>query len=239
MDAPVYEEFRDKLLAAMQEIKIGNPTEHDGVLYGPFINERFFRSWEQHYAWGEEDGATLLYGAGRITPENKPSGFQGDPDAAFYGWPTLWEGVKPGMRLFQNEVFGPTVNLVRVDGFDEAMAAANAVDYGLSSAIYTNDRTWANRFQEEIEAGMTSINNSTTGAEAHMPFGGIKGSGNGARESGVWVLDSYTYWHGVNDDVSGRLQLAQMDTEYAQPREAFKGGPDARSAGSRRSLTGC
>ena len=224
VDAPVYGEFRDKLLAAMQNIRIGNPVEHEGVLYGPFINERFFRSWEAHYARGEEDGATLLYGRGRITPENKPEGFQGDPEAAFYGWPTLWEGVQPGMKLFQNEVFGPTVNLVKVDGFDEAIAAANAVDYGLSSAIYTNDRTWANRFQEEIEAGMTSINNSTTGAEAHMPFGGTKGSGNGTRESGVWVLDSYTYWHGVNDDVSGKLQLAQMDTEYAQPREAFSVG---------------
>ena len=71
---------------------------------------------------------------------------------------------------------------------------------------------------------MTSINNSTTGAEAHMPFGGVKGSGNGTRESGIWVIDNYTYWHGVNDDVSGRLQLAQMDTEYVEPKGEVRVG---------------
>ena len=81
------------------------------------------------------------------------------------------------MKQFKTEVFGPTINLVKVDGIDEAIQTANAVDYGLSSAIYTNNRLWAHRFKEEIQAGMTSINNSTTGAEAHMPFGGTKGLG--------------------------------------------------------------
>jgi aldehyde dehydrogenase (NAD+) len=69
---------------------------------------------------------------------------------------------------------------------------------------------------------MSSINNTTVGAEAHMPFGGVKGSGNGTRESGIWVIESYTYWHGINDDVSGKLQLAQMDTEYVAPTEPVK-----------------
>jgi hypothetical protein len=131
----------------------------------------------------------------------------------------VWADVRPGMKLFQQETFGPTINLVRVDGIDEAIATANAVDYGLSSAIYTMNRDWAYRFKDGIEAGMTSINNTTNGAEAHLPFGGVKGSGNGTRESGIWVLEAYTYWHAVNDDVSGRLQLAQMDTAY-EPRAA-------------------
>ena len=121
------------------------------------------------------------------------------------------------MKQFQTEVFGPTINLVKVDGIEEALEAANAIDYGLSSAIYTNNREWAYAFKDNIQAGMTSINNSTTGAEAHMPFGGVKGSGNGTRESGIWVIDNYTYWHGVNDDVSGKLQLAQMETAYLEP----------------------
>lgn len=224
VDAPVYEEFRERLLAEIAKIKIGDPTRHDDVLYGPFINERFYRSWLEHYEWGKADGATLLHGQGRITDEARFAGFQGDPSAGFYGWPTLWEDVKPGMRLFQEEVFGPTINLVKVSGIDEAIETANSVDYGLSSAIYTNDRLWAHRFKEEIQAGMTSINNSTTGAEAHMPFGGVKGSGNGTRESGIWVIESYTYWQGVNDDVSGKLQLAQMDTAYAEPRTPFNVG---------------
>ena len=218
LDAPIYDAFKAKFLDETRRVKIGDPNEHDDVLYGPFINQRFFETWLSHYDWAE-DGATLLYGEGRITKENKPEGFMGDPDAGFYGWPTVWEGVKPGMKLFQTEVFGPTINLVKVDGIDEAIEAANAVDYGLSSAVYTNNREWAYAFKDRIEAGMTSINNSTTGAEAHMPFGGVKGSGNGTRESGMWVIDSYTYWHGVNDDVSGRLQLAQMDTGYIESGE--------------------
>jgi aldehyde dehydrogenase (NAD+) len=122
------------------------------------------------------------------------------------------------MRQFEQEIFGPTINLVRVDGLDEAIQAANAHPYGLSSAVYTNRRDWAYRFKTEIKAGMTSINNSTVGAEAHLPFGGIRGSGNGARESGVWVIEEYTYWQAVNEEYSGRLQLAQMDTDYTQPR---------------------
>ena len=128
------------------------------------------------------------------------------------------------MRQFQDESFGPTINLVKVDGIDHAIEVANAVDYGLSSAIYTNHRDWAYQFKSRIEAGMTSINNTTNGAEAHMPFGGTKGSGNGTRESGIWVLEAYTWWHGVNDDVSGTLQLAQMDTGYVEGGEAVDVG---------------
>ena len=221
LDAPIYDAFKSRFLDATQELNIGDPLQYPDVLYGPFINERFYTTWAQHYDWGHADGATLLYGRGRITPDNKPSGFQGNPDAGFYGWPTVWENVSPGMQLFQREIFGPTINLVRVDGIDEAIVTANSVEYGLSSAIYTNNREWAFQFKEQIQAGMTSINNSTTGAEAHMPFGGVKGSGNGTRESGIWVIDSYTYWHAINDDISGKLQLAQMDTGYIAPKPAF------------------
>ncbi len=221
LDAPIYDEFKARFLQAVREIKIGNPLKYPDVLYGPFINERFFASWQDHYTWGKAEGATLLYGSGRITRSQRPEGFSGDPDAGYYGWPTVWEDVTPRMRLFHQEIFGPTINLVRVQGIEEAIEVANAVTYGLSSAIYTQNRQWAYQFKEYIQAGMTSINNSTTGAEAHMPFGGVKGSGNGTRESGIWVLESYTYWQGVNDDVSGKLQLAQMDTGYVAPRQPF------------------
>jgi aldehyde dehydrogenase (NAD+) len=73
------------------------------------------------------------------------------------------------------------------------------------------------RFKNGIDAGMTSINNSTTGAEAHLPFGGTKDSGNGTRESGVWVIDAYSKWQAVNVDMSGKLQLAQIDSENTAP----------------------
>jgi acyl-CoA reductase-like NAD-dependent aldehyde dehydrogenase len=236
LDAPIYDEFKRRFVEAARAITIGDPLQHEDVLYGPFINERFFRTWEQHYEWGRADGATLLYGKGRITADNRPDGFHGDPSAGFYGWPTIWDDVRPGMKLFQTEIFGPTINLVKVNGIEEAVDVANSVDYGLSSAIYTNNREWAYQFKDGIRAGMTSINNSTTGAEAHMPFGGVKGSGNGTRESGIWVLESYTYWHAVNDDVSGKLQLAQMDTGYIAPKEPFS--VDALLAAEREALTG-
>ncbi len=224
IDAPIYDEFKERFLAAVKQIRIGNPLETEDVLYGPFINERFYERWNEQYEWGKKDGATLLYGKGRISNDSKPEGFVGDADSGIYGWPTVWENVTPDMRLFQDEIFGPTINLVKVDGIEQAVETANAVDYGLSSAIYTNDREWAYAFKDNIQAGMTSINNTTNGAEAHMPFGGVKSSGNGTRESGIWVIESYTYWHGVNDDISGKLQLAQMDTAYVEPTEPVKVG---------------
>ena len=218
LDAPIFDAFRDRFLKATSAIRIGDPNLAEDILYGPFINERFFGRWLEHYDWGETGGATRLYGEGRISAAARPEGFEGDPDAGYYGWPTVWQEVTPDMRLFQQEIFGPTINLVRVNGIRDAIEVANAVDYGLSSAIYTNNREWAFAFKDSVRSGMTSINNSTTGAEAHMPFGGVKGSGNGARESGIWVIDNYTYWHGINDDISGRLQLAQMDTRYVEPK---------------------
>lgn len=224
VDAPIYDEFKSRFLDAVKKIRIGDPLVTEDVLYGPFINERFFERWNKQYEWGEKDGATLLYGKGRITNDSKPEGFVGDANAGIYGWPTVWEGVKPGMKQFQEEIFGPTINLVKVDGIEEAIETANAVEYGLSSSIYTNNREWAHAYKDNIQAGMTSINNTTNGAEAHMPFGGVKASGNGTRESGIWVLESYTYWHGVNDDISGKLQLAQMDTAYVEPTEPVKVG---------------
>jgi aldehyde dehydrogenase (NAD+) len=221
IDAPIYDTFVERFLEAVAQIRIGDPNKTPDVLYGPFINRRFFDAWLAHYDLGAADGAKRLYGEGRITNASAPSGWAGgDPEAAYYGWPTVWGGVRPGMKIFQQETFGPTINLVKVDGIAEAIATANAVDYGLSSAIYTDHREWAFRFKEGIEAGMTSINNTTNGAEAHLPFGGVKGSGNGTRESGIWVLEAYTYWHAVNDDASGRLQLAQMDTAYGEPKAA-------------------
>ncbi len=221
LDEPIHDAFVAKFLEKVKTIKIGNPIQHQDVLYGPFINERFYKAWDAHYDMAQADGATLLHGSRRITADAPFAGFVGDPSTGFYGSPTVWGGVTKDMNIFQTEVFGPTVSIVKVNGIDEAIETANSVDYGLSSAIYTNNRMWAYQFKDTIQAGMSSINNSTTGAEAHMPFGGVKGSGNGTRESGIWVIESYTYWHGVNDELSGKLQLAQMDTEYGETKAAF------------------
>ena len=104
----------------------------------------------------------------------------------------------------------------------EALDLANAPGYGLSSAIYTSDAQEAFTFRDRIGAGMVSINNSTSGAEAHLPFGGNGKSGNGSRQSGIWVLDQFTRWQSVNWDYSGRLQKAQMDVAELVPDTTFR-----------------
>ncbi|MFO0723048.1 MAG: aldehyde dehydrogenase family protein [Myxococcota bacterium] len=219
VDRSVEAEVKKRLLARLAEIKIGNPAAGDGMLYGPLIAERFYKRFMEHYAMGRESGAKLLTQEGRITSANKPAGFVGDPEHGYYVFPAVWDNVKIESKLAQTEVFGPTINIISVDGFEEAIRAANGTPYGLSSACYTNDARSILRFKTEIKAGMTSINNSTSGAEAHLPFGGCGWSGNGTRESGVWVLDAYTRWHAVNEDMAGKLQLAQIDVDFGKPEE--------------------
>lgn len=210
----IAEAFKEQFLAAVARMPIGNPISHPEVTYGPMINARFTQAFEAHWELGAKDGAQLLCGGARWTEENRDERVKGEIGRGVYMQPCVWDGVTPEMQLFQTEVFGPTVNLCTVHSFDEAMEYANGTPYGLSSAIYTENRAWIERFKKEIKAGMVSINNSTSGAEAHLPFGGNGWSGNGTRESGTWVLDWYTRWQAVNDDASGSLQLAQIETDY-------------------------
>jgi aldehyde dehydrogenase (NAD+) len=133
--------------------------------------------------------------------------------------PTIVDNVQSSDEIYKTETFGPLINVMSYSHLDEAIELANGTGYGLSSSIYTTHMDTAYRFKSEIKAGMTSINNSTTGAEAHLPFGGNGKSGNGSRQSGIWVIDQFTRWQSVNWDVSGKLQLAQMDTDYISPSE--------------------
>lgn len=218
-DRRVMPAVREQLVQRARALKIGNPLD-ERMDYGPFINERFLERWIEQRGVGLDDGAELLLDGRRIAAGEEPQSFGGDARRGLYATPRIFDRVKMDMRVAQEECFGPTVNLVEVDGLDEAIAAANATPYGLSSAIYTRDAAAMLRFKQEIRAGMTSVNNSTTGAEAHLPFGGTGWSGNGTRESGIWVLDSYTRWQAVNVDLSGKLQKAQIDLADAPPPEA-------------------
>jgi len=210
VDRRVMPAFKQRLLDRAGRIKIGDPLD-ESIDYGPFINERFFEKWSEQRALGVADGAELLLDGARIKPGNVPEGFTGNAERGLYATPRIFSKVLMSMRIAQEECFGPTVNLVEVTSPEEALAAANGTPYGLSSAVYTRDAQAMLRFKEGISAGMTSINNGTTGAEAHLPFGGNGWSGNGTRESGIWVLDSYTRWQAVNVDLSGKLQKAQID----------------------------
>jgi alpha-ketoglutaric semialdehyde dehydrogenase len=130
--------------------------------------------------------------------------------------------VREDDTLFGEETFGPLIGLTTYRELDEAIRLANAPGYGLSSSIYTRDPADAFRFRRGISAGMVSVNNSTSGAEAHLPFGGNGKSGNGSRQSGMWVLDQFTRWQSMNWDYSGTLQKAQMDITELTPDESFR-----------------
>ncbi len=208
--ADVHGDFIARYDKAVSEAPIGDPTQD--VLYGPLISERFldrFLTWlELIRPHHRVSGST---GTGRITASNPREGFVGDPDAGLFCHPTVVDGVTLEDDLYSTETFGPIVAVSSFETFDEAMQLANGHGYGLSSSIYTRDPLHAFRFRERITAGMVSVNNSTSGAEAHLPFGGNGKSGNGSRQSGIWVLDQFTRWQAMNWDYSARLQKAQMD----------------------------
>jgi aldehyde dehydrogenase (NAD+) len=216
----IYDEFMEKFMEKVVSTQIGDSSQHEGMLYGPMLSEKYAIDFLKGLEMIESDGAKKLYGQGRITTDSSPEGFHGDAVNGVYMWPHVFVDVKEGMKCFYEEIFGPAITIVKAKDFDHALHLANASPYGLSSAIYTNERLEAYRFKNEIKAGMTSINNSTTGAEAHLPFGGVKNSGNGTRESGIWVIEAYSYWHAVNDELSGKLQLAQMDVDEIEIEEA-------------------
>src|SRR5215216_5447947 len=206
----VHDEFLNRFTRAVEEAKIGDPMED--VLYGPMLSERFhdrFLGWleliQTHHSI---HGSTAI---GSITADNPRKGFVGDPDAGFYCHPTIIDGVTMDDELYKTETFGPIVGVARFSDFEEAIALSNNHGYGLSAAIYTRDAANALRFRERNRAGMLSVNNSTSGAEAHLPFGGNGKSGNGSRLSGIWVLDQFTRWQAMNWDYAGKLQKAQMD----------------------------
>jgi acyl-CoA reductase-like NAD-dependent aldehyde dehydrogenase len=121
--------------------------------------------------------------------------------------------VMPMGRIAQEEIFGPVVSVIPVDGYAEAIVAANQTRYGLSASIFTRDVGVAFRAMRDLETGIVYVNAGTTGAETHLPFGGWKETGNGHREAGQAALDTYTEWKSIYVDFSGRIQRAQIDNQ--------------------------
>jgi aldehyde dehydrogenase (NAD+) len=218
----VYAEFTDRLDRAVNAAAVGDPTD-PAVLFGPMMSERFAEQYETYLGWIEPRHTVLgSTGIGRIGPDNPRAGFVGDPAAGLFYHPVIVKDVQPGDKLFQRETFGPIVGLTSYATLAQAQELADAPGYGLSAAIYTTDPAKAFAFRRGTRAGMVSVNNSTSGAEAHLPFGGNGRSGNGSRQSGMWVLDQFTRWQSMNWDYSGRLQRAQMDTLQIEPDPDFR-----------------
>ena len=215
----VHDRFLAQFTAAVARAKVGDPTQD--VLMGPLLDAKFADRFEEYLTWIQPHH--VVHGpTGRISAENPRDGFVGDPSSGLFYHPIVVDGVRPDDRIFAEETFGPIVGVATYGAFSQALELANAPGYGLSSAIYTTDPKEAFAFAGSIGAGMVSINNSTSGAEAHLPFGGNGKSGNGSRQSGVWVLDQFTRWQAVNWDYSGRLQKAQMDIAELSPDTTFR-----------------
>ena len=215
----VHDQFLSRLNAALGNARVGDPTQD--VLMGPVMDAKFADRFEEFLGWIQPHH-TVQAAYGKITADNPRDGFIGDPSNGLYYHPVVVDGVRPGDRIFMEETFGPIVGVTSYQSLNEAIELANAPGYGLSSSIYTTNPKDAFTFRDKISAGMVSINNSTSGAEAHLPFGGNGKSGNGSRQSGVWVLDQFTRWQAVNWDYSGRLQKAQMDIVELTPDTTFR-----------------
>src|SRR5438552_10805534 len=195
----VYGELQSKLVAAAEGLRLG-PGWEDETDVGPLINRAALDKVHSYTAIGESEGAKLLTG-GEIAENG----------GGLYYRPTVFGDAEPGMRIAQEEIFGPTTALIPVDSFEEAVLAANSVRYGLSSSIFTRDVNKAFKAMRDLQTGITYINAGTTGAEVHLPFGGMKQTGNGHREAGQAALDVFTEWKSVYVDYSGKLQRAQID----------------------------
>lgn len=196
----VYAEVLEGLLDGTRALKIGDPLD-------PSVDVAAVCSPEQekiildYIDVGKGEGARLLHGGKKLTG--------GMFDKGHFVEPTVFE-AKHGMRIAQEEIFGPVLAVIKVADYAEAIRVANDVEYGLSSSIYTQDVNTAFRAVDDLAAGVTYINAPTIGAEVHLPWGGVKNSGNGGREAGTVAIDEFTELKTVFIDYSGRLQKAQI-----------------------------
>jgi alpha-ketoglutaric semialdehyde dehydrogenase len=198
----VYSEFVSKFVARVKSLRVGDGLDPKTDM-GPSISEAQLNTVMKYVQIGKDETAKLAAGGNRL-----------DKGALAKGWfhePTVFTDCSPKMRICQEEIFGPVVSVIPVDDFDNAIAVANDVKYGLSASVYTRNVNNAFRAQRDLQTGIVYINAPTIGAETHLPFGGIKNTGNGHRESGDAALDFYSEWKTVYVDYSDKLQRAQID----------------------------
>jgi aldehyde dehydrogenase (NAD+) len=198
----VYDRFLSMVADRANTLRVGDGLEQ-GVDVGPCVNEGQQKTVQSYVEIGLQEGAKLV--AGGMIPKER-----GLEKGWFYR-PTIFGDVKPDSRLAQEEIFGPVLSVLRVKSLEEGIEVMNNTAYGLSSSVYTRDINGAFQAIRDIKAGITYINAPTIGAEAHMPFGGVKQTGNGHREGGWTVYDFFTEWKTVYVDFSGGLQRAQID----------------------------
>ena len=196
-------EFVERYVERAKRLKVGNGLDESTEM-GPAINEAQLKTDLSYVEIGKSEGAKLKCGGNRLD--------QGEYQYGYFMEPTVFVDVDPKMRIAQEEIFGPVVSIIPCEDLEDAIAIANGIEYGLSSALYTKDVNKAFVAMRDLHAGITYINAPTIGAEVHLPFGGVKATGNGHREGGMGAIDFYTEWKAVYVDYSDRLQKAQIDS---------------------------
>ena len=204
VEKKIFESFRRLMLGRAKKIRMGNGLK-PGVEMGPLVNQGQRERVHAYVKSGVEEGAELECG-GRIP---KQAAFR---RGTFYE-PTIFTHTNPEMKIIREEIFGPVTCLIRIKDLEQAIRLVNQTSYGLSSSIYSRDVNRAMKAIRDIEAGITYINGPTIGAEVHLPFGGVKNTGNGHREAGETALDIFSEWKSVFIDYSGKLQKAQIDVD--------------------------
>ncbi|SNQ60366.1 aldehyde dehydrogenase family protein [Candidatus Methanoperedens nitratireducens] len=192
-------EFQKRLIERTKQLRLGNGIDETTDV-GPVINNSQLQKVAKYVNIGKEEGAKLVLGGNIVKPL-----------PGYFFEPTIFTDVSPDMRIAQEEIFGPVLSLISAASLDEAIGIANSVIYGLSSSIYTENIKNSFMAIEKIEAGITYINAPPIGAEIHLPFGGVKATGNGTREAGTTAIEEFTELKTVYFDYSGKLQKAQID----------------------------
>jgi len=198
----IYGDFIERYVERAKALKVGNGLD-ETVEMGPAINENQLKTDLSYVDIGKAEGARLKCGGNRLD--------KGEYQNGYFMEPTVFVDVDRKMRIAQEEVFGPVVSIIPCDDLEDAIEIANGIDYGLSSALYTKDVNRAFTAMRDLDAGITYINAPTIGAEVHLPFGGVKATGNGHREGGLGAIDFYSEWKSIYVDYSDRLQKAQID----------------------------
>ena len=202
LEEKIYDKFMSMLVDRTNKLKLGDGLLADSQV-GPCVNESQRKSVQEYVTIGKNEGAKLVAGGSIAT--------EGALGKGWFHQPTIFGDVTPEMRIAKEEIFGPVLSVIRAKNFDETIRILNNTEYGLSSSVFTTDVNKAFTAIRDIQSGITYINAATIGAEAHLPFGGVKKTGNGHREGGWTVYDFYTEWKAVYIDYSGKLQRAQID----------------------------
>jgi alpha-ketoglutaric semialdehyde dehydrogenase len=200
----VYDQFVEKLAGRAKSLTVGNGLDKN-VQMGPSVSESQRKTVAEYVEIGKGEGAQCVAGGNVLS--------DGDYAKGFFHEATVFAEVTRDMRIAQEEIFGPVTAVIRCKSLEDAIEIGNGVRYGLSSSIYTRDVNKAFVAMRDMYTGIFYVNAPTIGAEVHLPFGGVKETGNGHREAGVAGIDVFSEWKSIYVDYSGALQRAQIDTE--------------------------